>query len=875
VKHRRLRVAVVTGLLVALAGGTWIYFAPIGIGGGTAYVVTHGVSMEPRFHTGDLAIVRAASTYKVGQIVAYHSSLLHEVVLHRIVAIHHGRYVFKGDNNNFLDPVHPTQSELIGRLWIHVPRVGAVLEAIRTPLGLATVAGVIGLLMFGFVRDDRNGNRSRFRGTTTPADTRAVKPIDSETSLANGLRDGLIAAGLAVVVFAALSVFAFDRPYRVAGTRAVPYAQRAVFTYSAHVQPDAVYPSGRLATGDPIFLNFVNALTVGLNYRLLAPGAAHVSGTSTVALRLTGPTGWSRTFPLVRKRVFTNGHFESKAVLNLTSVKNLFSQVETLTGVSGSPSTVTIVATVHLFGRVSGNHVRKTFSPVMSFQMSTTQLQPDGASGNLVSGRSVFTDVQHATVRVASSRPNPIHLFGHFVSVKLLRFLAVVGLLMSSLAGIALGIMLQRRGRLAEPEQIEAQYRNVIVPIADDAAFLDQEPVDLASMEALVRLAEHYGRLILHSRRNGADSYLLDDGAVLYRYRVGKAAGKSVNVPRAAAPGAAAVTASHPALRAEAGAAAPPTVSPAGSAATASRAVAPPGPAVKTSAPVSPTGASASPRALSVSEAAAAFAAAALAAASPDAAAVEPPAPVSSNGASSESPAPVSSNGASPQPPTPVPSDGVSTEPPWLVFADGIPAQPERAPIAAPVAAAVGVQTATAVVTPVQATMDANQAIAGPSSISEPRANGLQTTPQPTPVPPPTVVPPELGQGWVSAARLPQPPVPRHVAVVAEAPVPRQVPVVPQTPVVPQASAWVPPTPPGFPPSVPPTPSRVASLGPVPPHAQVANASPLANGQIPALSVDAPSSVDGVVREPRAADVGALAARVLIDSARRWRRRLS
>jgi signal peptidase I len=107
VKHRRLRVAVVTGLLVALAGVTWIYLAPVGIGGGTAYVVTHGVSMEPRFHTGDLAIVRAASAYRVGQIVAYHSSLLHEVVLHRIVAIHHGRYVFKGDNNSFFETVDP------------------------------------------------------------------------------------------------------------------------------------------------------------------------------------------------------------------------------------------------------------------------------------------------------------------------------------------------------------------------------------------------------------------------------------------------------------------------------------------------------------------------------------------------------------------------------------------------------------------------------------------------------------------------------------------------------------------------------------------------------------------------------------------------
>ena len=89
--------------------------------------------MEPRFHTGDLAIVRPADQYKVGDIVAYQSSLLHTVVLHRIVAIHDGRYTFKGDNNNFLDPDHPTRSQLVGKLWLHLPRGGVVLNGCTRP----------------------------------------------------------------------------------------------------------------------------------------------------------------------------------------------------------------------------------------------------------------------------------------------------------------------------------------------------------------------------------------------------------------------------------------------------------------------------------------------------------------------------------------------------------------------------------------------------------------------------------------------------------------------------------------------------------------------------------------------------------------------
>ena len=49
----------------------WYFFAPPALGGSTTYVFTDGVSMEPRFHTGDLVLVRSQSSYHVGEIVAY------------------------------------------------------------------------------------------------------------------------------------------------------------------------------------------------------------------------------------------------------------------------------------------------------------------------------------------------------------------------------------------------------------------------------------------------------------------------------------------------------------------------------------------------------------------------------------------------------------------------------------------------------------------------------------------------------------------------------------------------------------------------------------------------------------------------------------
>ncbi|MGZ4330749.1 MAG: signal peptidase I, partial [Solirubrobacteraceae bacterium] len=99
----RLRSGLFTAAFVSLAMVAWLYLAPTQIGGTTSYVVTSGISMEPSFRTGDLALVRPADQYRVGQVVAYHSTLLHVTVLHRIVAHRGGRYFFKGDNNNFID----------------------------------------------------------------------------------------------------------------------------------------------------------------------------------------------------------------------------------------------------------------------------------------------------------------------------------------------------------------------------------------------------------------------------------------------------------------------------------------------------------------------------------------------------------------------------------------------------------------------------------------------------------------------------------------------------------------------------------------------------------------------------------------------------
>ena len=104
--RRSLRV-VSLAAVVAAAAAAWFFLAPVQLGGSTSYAVIYGSSMEPHLHRGDLVILRSQSGYERGQVVGYHSRELHRNVLHRIVGVRGSHFVFKGDNNSFLDPEQP------------------------------------------------------------------------------------------------------------------------------------------------------------------------------------------------------------------------------------------------------------------------------------------------------------------------------------------------------------------------------------------------------------------------------------------------------------------------------------------------------------------------------------------------------------------------------------------------------------------------------------------------------------------------------------------------------------------------------------------------------------------------------------------------
>lgn len=541
---RRLtqRSALLVVALTALAAA-WLYLAPPLLGGKTSYAIVDGVSMQPRFHGGDLVLLRARSTYHRGEIVGYRSSLLRNLVMHRIVAVDGGRYVFRGDNNNFVDSVRPRAGDLVGEEWLRVPWAGRAAVWLREPAHLPLAAALLVLLLLG----GRARSPRRRRGSAppvpaeqpeslrlrpvSPAPTPAPRPSPARPE-ARPASSGLLPAGalaLAVTLTAIGAAFVAVRAHAGMGfaESRQPYTVSGTFTYSGRAARSAVYPSGRAVTGDPLFLNVVRRARVALAFRLAAPLPADVTGSASMLAVLESPQGWHRVLRLSPPQPFTGAQGVVAGTLPLAQIRQLVAEYQHLTGVAQSTYTLTVAPTVALHGRIGGAHFATTFAPrlplaVDPYEIQVTQPQTVG------SGDASPPDPLHASSGGGVLTPKAARLELPGVSADPAtagRAAVVLAALLFLLATIGWLRFERIRYALARDEvlRIDSSYGDWIVPVAVSAPARSAAVVDVGSIDQLVRVAERYERMILRERAGERVSYLVDDGATVYRYAVGGA----------------------------------------------------------------------------------------------------------------------------------------------------------------------------------------------------------------------------------------------------------------------------------------------------------------------------------------------------------------
>lgn len=130
-------------IVVLLATAWFLWLRPPWLGGPLTIIRVTGQSMEPGMHTGDLALMHAGSAYNVGDVVAFRIPSPDgpgPFVIHRIVAEDDGVLKMRGDNNIGNDPWNITESDIAGKLWVHIPGAGQSMAYLADPVVLAALA---------------------------------------------------------------------------------------------------------------------------------------------------------------------------------------------------------------------------------------------------------------------------------------------------------------------------------------------------------------------------------------------------------------------------------------------------------------------------------------------------------------------------------------------------------------------------------------------------------------------------------------------------------------------------------------------------------------------------------------------------------------
>ena len=311
-----LRSWLLSATLVVLAVAAWLVLAPTQIGGETSYVTTSGISMAPRFHTGDLAVVRPAQHY---QVATSSPTAARCCASSSCTASSPSRAIAtssRATTTTSSIPTRPSRSELVGRLSLRVAHGGRVLAWLHTPFMAALLlGGLAALLLLGATQQRRRRDRRR------PSEARSV-----QVSRARADREGILgvdtqtvftASAVAAVAFLALSALAFARPATKPIAVKTPYTEKVSFGYHAKAPAGPVYPDGVVTTGDPIFLKLVHRVRIKAHYRLTATAPQRLGGTMEVLLRLSSPTGWNRTIQLAAPKRFTGDYASADVTLDV------------------------------------------------------------------------------------------------------------------------------------------------------------------------------------------------------------------------------------------------------------------------------------------------------------------------------------------------------------------------------------------------------------------------------------------------------------------------------------------------------------------------------------------------------------------------------
>jgi len=499
---RYLRLPAVLSNLFLVIGVAiiWIFLAPTKVGGQASYVIIHGNSMEPKFHTGDLVLVRKSLSYQVGDIVTYWDDSMASYTIHRIIDIKQDRFILKGDNNWWIDPVKPDQEDIIGKLWIHLPKIGKTMEWLRSPINFALIVALAGgILMTGKILNPKSNRKKEF-----------FNP--SPTGI---LGIALYIFGFLFFVFLALSFFSFSRPVSISSNK-ILYQQEGLFSYSATGTP-GIYDTDTVQSGEPIFPKLTCLLNMGFSYNLLGNQAQSISGSHQLYARiLDEQSGWLRTIPMSQSMNFSGTSFSNAGTIDLCQVEMLVTTLERETGLRSSTYKMEIVSAVTVMGNIAGETIADSFAPTLTFRFDEAHFYLDSTQKD--------EDLFHATEPGMSSsatlQANVISILGFEIKIQTVRVVALFGSFISLCCILVLFLYAYTAVQQDQQALIRLKYGSLLVDVYEGSYEPTSPVIDVTSIDSLAKLAERHNTMILHITRNFLHDYLVQGNNATYRYSI-------------------------------------------------------------------------------------------------------------------------------------------------------------------------------------------------------------------------------------------------------------------------------------------------------------------------------------------------------------------
>lgn len=500
-KSAHLPIIAINLIMVVSLAAIWIAFAPVNIGGQATYVMVNGNSMEPGFHKDDLAIVKAAPAYNVGDIVTYHDAEMGANVIHRIIAMDQDHYVLQGDNNSWIDAYHPTRDEIIGKLWIHAPQLGVAMQWLRLPVNMALTTALLGgFLMTSILPQQKKHTKGKTKN----------KPSGNTGGWFEMTLYGL---GLVAVVFLGLAIFAFTRPL-TRTAEDIKYKQTSAFSYTAAATP-GIYDTEMLGSGEPIFPKLTCSINIGLIYNLVGDNLQEVSGKMQInAYVADSQSGWQRTIPLQAETAFLGATYFSTAILDLCQVQAMLASVEQQTGFHPGTYTLTILPQVDITAQTAGQQLNDTFASPLVFNFDSVHF----FLANNKPGTDPLSFSKDGVLLNTTSEANTLSALGLEFRVLDLRLTGVIGLGIAMAGLLIISVYFLDTARRSPEALIRMKYGTILMEVYKQDVESNSPVIDVTSIDDLARLAERQNAMILHTTHNFLQYYFIQSEDTTYRY---------------------------------------------------------------------------------------------------------------------------------------------------------------------------------------------------------------------------------------------------------------------------------------------------------------------------------------------------------------------